>query len=119
MDIQTALCRISSNTVFATACMVLSALTPLAAFGDPAAAQTAPALISQVSLSDLNLATPAGIGAAQKRLKRKAEYLCRQLWDDDSTLRRTYEACVTETLANAVQQLKMPIFAAVPPKVEP
>jgi UrcA family protein len=110
MNAQKASRPATSNAVIAAVCMVLSALAPLVASADPPRARTS--LESQISLSDLDLATPEGVALAHKRLKRKAANLCRQLWDDDSSLRRTYEACVNETLANAMQQLNMSVLAA-------
>jgi UrcA family protein len=112
MNAQTTLRPAPSYAVIATACMVLSAVAPLVAFAEPPVARASSTLESRVALSDLDLTTPEGIALAHKRLERKAEYLCRQLWDDDSMLRRTYEACVNETLANALQQLNMSVLAA-------
>jgi UrcA family protein len=103
-------CRATSNAVIAAACVVLSAVAPRVAFANPPGAR--PSLESQVSLTDLDLATPEGVALAHKRLKRKAAYLCRQLWDDDSSLRRTYEACVIETLADAMQKLNISVLVA-------
>jgi UrcA family protein len=112
MNPQTILRPAPPYAVIATACLVLSAVAPLVAFGEPPVASATSTLESRVALSDLDLATPEGVTLAHKRLERKAEYLCRQFWDDDSMLRRTYEACVNETLANALQQLNMSVLAA-------
>jgi UrcA family protein len=84
----------------------------LVTVANPPVARTSSTLELRVSLSGFDLATPQGVALAHKRLERKAEYLCRQLWYDDSTLQRTYEACVNETLANALQQLNMSVLAA-------
>jgi UrcA family protein len=112
MNAHTTLRPTPSHALIATACMVLSALAPLVALAEPPVAPVSSTLESRVALSDLDLATPEGVALAHKRLERKAENLCRQLWDDDSMLRRTYEACVNETLANALQQLNMSVLAA-------
>jgi|SRR6516225_10265157 UrcA family protein len=104
--------RSSLRAVVATACIGLFAIAPLVAFADPPSAQTPHVLESNVSLSDLDLSTPEGVRAAHKRLKGKAEHLCRQLWDDVSaTFRWTYDACVKETFANAIRQLNAPALA--------
>jgi len=120
MNAQTRLLRPSARTLIAIPCIVLSGVASLIAFADPPA-QTPHTLESKVSLSDLDLATPEGVRVAHKRLKRKAEFLCRQLWDDDSAaFRWTYEACVRETLANAIQRLNVPaLVAADRPRAEP
>jgi len=113
MTSQTRLRRPLSSAFIATVCMALCAIAPLIAFADPPAAQTPRTVESKVSLSDLDLTTPEGVRVAHKRLERKAEFLCRQLWDDVSaSFRWTYEACVKETLANAIQGLDMPALMA-------
>jgi UrcA family protein len=71
-------------------------------------------LESKVSLADLDLSIPEGVRAAHKRLRGKAEFLCRQLEDSVTTsFRWMYAACVQQTLANAVQQLNAPALASV------
>src|SRR5579863_10002512 len=112
MNVQTTLRPAASNAVLAAACIILSVVAPLVAVADPTAERTGSTRESHVSLSDLDLATPEGVARAHKRLQRRAEYLCRQLWDDDSMLRRPYEACISRTLANAVQQLNTSVLAA-------
>ena len=113
MNAQTPLRRLPSKAVFNTACIALAAVAPLAAFADPPIARTSHILESKVSLSDLDLSTPEGVRAAHKRLRHKAEHLCHQLWDSTSTsFRWTYDACVKETLADAIQQLNAPALAA-------
>jgi UrcA family protein len=113
MNAQTTLRPARSYVLIAAACLVFSAIAPLVASAEPPATPATPTLEARVALSDLDLATPEGAALAHKRLERKAEYLCRQFWDDDSTLRRNYEACVNETLAIALQQLNtMSVLAA-------
>src|SRR5215831_2466235 len=105
--------RPSLRAVVATACTGLSAIAPLVAFADPPIARTPHILESNVSLSDLDLSTPEGVRAAHKRLRHKAEHLCHQLWDSTSaSFRWTYDACVKETLADAIQQFNAPALAA-------
>jgi UrcA family protein len=102
-----------SYVLIAAAWVVFSAMAPLVASAEPPATPATPTLEARVALSDLDLTTPEGVALAHKRLERKAEYLCRQFWDDDSTLRRNYETCVNETLAIALQQLNtMSVLAA-------
>ena len=106
MNVQTCLRRPSTRAVIATALVAFSAVTPSVASADPPAARTPHTLESTVSLSDLDLSTAQGVRAAHERLRAKAEYLCRQLWDDASaTYRWSYAACVKKTLADAVPLL--------------
>ena len=105
--------RPSLHAVVAAACIGLPAIAPLVAFADPPTAAPPRTLDSKVSLSDLDLSTPEGVRAAHKRLRHKAEHLCHQLWDSTSaSFRWTYDACVKETLADAIQQLNAPALAA-------
>ena len=112
--------RPSLRAVVATACTGLSAIAPLVACADPPNART-PALESKVSLSDLNLSTPEGVRAAHKRLRQKAEYLCRQLGDSvRTTYRWTHATCVQATLADAIQRLNVPALVATDrPQAQP
>ena len=113
MNAQTPLRRPSSKAVFTTACIALAAVAPLAAFVDPPTARTRHVLESKVSLCDLDLSTREGVRAAHKRLRHKAEHLCHQLGDSTrASFRWTYDACVKETLADAIQQLNAPALAA-------
>ena len=121
MNAQTPLRRLPSKAVVNTACIALAAVAPLAAFADPPIARTPHILESKVSLSDLNLSTPEGVRAAHKRLRQKAEYLCRQLGDSVSTTYRwTHAACVQATLAEAIQRLNVPALVATDrPQAQP
>jgi len=106
MNAQKGLRLPATNAVIATACIALGAIAPMATFADPPDGETPHTLESRVSLSDLDLSTPEGVRAAQNRLRKKAEYLCRQLWDDvTASYRWSYAACVKKTLASAIQQL--------------
>ena len=106
--------RRSSSAVIATACIAFSAVAPLAAFADPPSAPAPQTLESKVSLADLDLSTAKGVRAAHKRLRGKAEHLCRQLGDSvSSTFRWTYAACVRATLADAIHQLNAPAMAVL------
>jgi len=113
MNAQTQLRCPSSRAAIAATCLALSAIAPLAALADPPTAPPARTLESKVLLMDLDLSTAKGVRAAHKRLERKAEHLCHQLWDSTSaTFRWTYSACVKETLADAIQRLNVPAVAA-------
>ena len=113
MNIQSPPRRLSSKAGLTTACIALAAVAPVAVFADPPTAPTPHVLESKVSLSDLDLSTPEGVRAAHKRLRHKAEHLCHRLWDSTSaSFRWTYDACVKETLADAIQQLNAPALAA-------
>jgi len=97
------------GAALALACITLFATGPLTALADPPTVPAPLTLESRVSLADLDLSTPEGTRAAHKRLRKKAESLCRQLWDSTSaSFRWTYAACVTETFANTIQQLNAP-----------
>ena len=102
--------RACLSAVLAGVSVALSAALPVIARADPPPR----ALESKVSLADLDLSTAAGVRAAHRRVRAKAEHLCHQLWDDNSaTFRWTYAACVEDTVASALQQLKVPALAAV------
>jgi UrcA family protein len=109
------------NAVIATACIALGAIAPITTFADPPAGQTPHALESRVSLSDLDLSTPEGARAAQRRLRKKAESLCRQLWDGaTASYRWSYTSCVRKTLASAIQRLDVaPLVTADRPPPAP
>ena len=121
MNVQTRPGRPRMSAALAGAYITLFAVAPPAALADPATAPGPHTLEVKLSLADLDLATAEGVRAAHERLRAKAQYLCRQLWDDNSaSFRWTYAACVKETLANAVQQLNARRFAAVHrPRAEP
>ena len=106
--------RPSSSAVIATACIALSAVATLPALADPPTAPAPHSLQSKVAMADLDLSTAKGLRAAHKRLRAKAEHLCRQLGDSaSSTFRWTYAACVQESLADAVHQLNVPAVAVL------
>jgi len=112
MNTQTCLRRPSLAPVILTACFAFSVVAPLVTFADPAPPQIPHVLESSVSLSDLDLSTPEGVRAAHKRLRGKAEYLCRQLWDGvTTTYRWTYAECVKKTVADAIQRLDGPALS--------
>jgi UrcA family protein len=114
MNPQTRLGRPGLSAVLAGACVALLAVVPLAALADPPTALATHILESRVSVADLDLSTPEGARASHKRLRVKAESLCRQLWDSTSaSFRWTYAACVQATLAEAIQQLNAPALVAL------
>jgi UrcA family protein len=106
--------RPSSSAVIATACIALSAVAPVPAVAGPPTAPAPHTLESKVSLADLDLSTAEGVRAAHKRLRAKAEHLCRQLGDSaSSTFRWTYASCVQKSLADAIHQLNAPAVAVL------
>ena len=121
MNAQTPLRHPSSKAVFTTACIALTAVAPLAAFADPPTAAPPRTLESKVSVSDLDLSMSEGVRAAHKRLRQKAEYLCRQLGDSvRTTYRWTHAACVQATLADAIERLNVPALVATDrPQAQP
>lgn len=72
-----------------------------AAAGEPA---TMPAVsrVWDVSLTDLNLSTPAGVKAARERLRAMAQRVCTQHADGPMP---NFAACVESTLAGALRQV--------------
>jgi len=62
-----------------------------------------------VVLADLDLSKSAGIAEARKRLTIMSERLCRKFQDDRKVDDwETYVACVHDTLANALEQIRLP-----------
>jgi UrcA family protein len=78
------------------------------------AAAKAESVAATVSLVDLDVSTPEGARAANARLAKVAQRLCRKLGDNrrvsDSA---TYADCYRETLANAIRQLNAPVLAGL------
>jgi len=79
------------------------------------AAANAESVAATVSLADLDVSTPEGVQAANARLAKAAQRLCRKLGDSrrvsDSA---TYADCYRETLANALRQVNVPVVAGLP-----
>jgi UrcA family protein len=121
MDTETYLPRCYFNRHTAIRVAALAALCALAsvASAEPPAAPAAETRVAKVSLAGLDLSTPAGARAARTRLKKMAQRLCRQFGDDlRASNRVTMNACVRETLADAVRQMNSPVVAASPRLVE-
>jgi UrcA family protein len=96
------------------AMIVLFGLAPAAAFADPPAAPVVATRSAKVSLADLDLSTPAGARVAYERIRRLAERLCDDREDPWSRYHAaTYNACVRETVADAVRQIQTPALAAL------
>jgi UrcA family protein len=78
----------------------------------PRATAKPESVAATVSLVDLDVSTPEGARAANARLAKVAQRLCRKLGDSrrvsDSA---TYADCYRETLANAIRQLNAPMLA--------
>jgi UrcA family protein len=110
MNTETQLPRHSPRSAIRAAVLVaLFALAPAAAFADLPAAPAA-TRVAKVSLVGLDLSTAEGARAAYERLKTVAERLCFLVGDDP--YREVYDACVRETLANAVRRMNTPALAA-------
>jgi UrcA family protein len=98
----------------AIAMVVLFGLAPTAAFADPPAASVAVTRSAKVSLPDLDLSTPAGARVAYERIKTVAERLCHDPKDTYSRYHAAgFNACVLETVADAVRQIQAPAVAAL------
>jgi UrcA family protein len=117
MTTQTRLPRrsFSPDTWFGAIVMaVLFGLTPAAAFADPPPAPVAATRSAKVSLADLDLSTPAGARVAYERIKTVAERLCHDPTDTYSRYHAAaFNACVLETVADAVRQTQAPAVAAL------
>ena len=101
-------------TVVKAALVALCAIAPVAVMADPQAAVKPVTSTAQVSLADLDLATPQGLRAARERLHQTARRLCSQVADSqDLSHQSNFVACVDVTLANAMQKLSDPALAAV------
>jgi UrcA family protein len=91
----------------------LLAIAPLPGHADTPPVPPNDIRTAKVSLAGLDLTTADGVNAAYERLSIVAQRLCLQLGDDRKiSYRETYEACVTETLADAVRRINLPVLAA-------
>jgi UrcA family protein len=96
------------------AMVVLFGLAPAAALADPPTAPVAATRSAKVSLADLDLSTPAGARVAYERIRRLAARLCDDRGDPWNRYHAaTYNACVLETVADAVRQVQAPALAAL------
>jgi UrcA family protein len=108
----TALLAIAPVTMVA-GLIALVAIAPVRVMAD-----TPPVLETRavkVSLADLDLSTPEGLGAARDRLHQTARRLCSQLEDMRSIAHQpTFVKCVDESLADALRQITGPLLVSVP-----
>jgi len=115
----TQLPRRSSAGTRAVAIVALASLAPVvAAYAGPPAVSPAvtPAVTqsAKVSLADLDLTTPAGARIAYERIERVAKRLCDDREDAWSRYHASsYNACVRETVADAVRQIHAPALVAL------
>jgi UrcA family protein len=97
-------------SIRSAALITLAVLTSAFALADKAPVTR----VAKVSLTDLDLSTPAGARAAYERIKTIAKTLCFQLSDsrkiDDQAL---YNACFIETVADTVRRIHAPAVAAL------
>jgi UrcA family protein len=115
MSIKTRLCHWSFDRKSLVPAAALAAVLACGAdsvLADaPRATAKAESVAATVSLVDLDVSTPEGARAANARLAKVAQRLCRKLGDNrrvaDSA---TYADCYRETLAKAIRQLKTPIL---------
>jgi UrcA family protein len=111
MHTETQLPRRSISLQTSIRAVVIAALFALASAVTVADQPPAPATrVAKVSLAGLDLSTPEGKRAAYERIRSVVERLCFQLWDDPH--REIYDACVHETLGNAVRRMNAPVLAA-------
>jgi UrcA family protein len=83
------------------------AMIPFAALADQRGATVPAPGVAEVSLADLNLATPDGIHRARDRLYTEARRLCAEP-AGERLLEPSFTACVDSTMANALRQTKGP-----------
>jgi UrcA family protein len=123
MNTETQLARRSNNAIASIRTSALIALFALASAVALADQQPVPATrVAKVSLVGLDISTPEGARAAYERIRTVAERLCFLVEEDP--YREIFEACVHETLANAVRRIHTPALAAAQeshqhPKSEP
>jgi UrcA family protein len=83
------------------------------AYADPPAMRVA-TRNAKVPLADLDLTTPAGARVAYERIRRVAERLCHDPEDPWSRYHAAiYNACVRETVVDALHQIQAPAIAAL------
>jgi UrcA family protein len=105
---------VSDILIGTIAALLLLGLAPAAAVADPPTAPVAATRSAKVWLGDLDFSTPAGARVAYERVKRVAEHLCHDPEDPWSRYHAaTYNACVRETVAGALQQIQAPAIAAL------
>jgi UrcA family protein len=112
MNTETQLTRrsISRSTSIRATLVAMLALVSAGALADQPQAPAA-RLAAKISLADLDLSTPDGARAAYERIRTVAKHLCFELWDNPYW--QTYDACVHESLTNAVRRMNTPALAAV------
>ena len=77
-------------------------IMPVSAIADENIATSSDSRVADVSLSDLDLSTPAGMRAARDRLHTMAQRVCA---NRGSSSQPTFAACVDSTAANALRQI--------------
>jgi UrcA family protein len=106
--------RSSAGTSTVVIVALLSLASAVAAYADPPAVSPAVTQSAKVSLADLDLTRPAGARIAYERIKRVAERLCDDREDAWSRYHAaSYDACVRETVADAVRQIHAPALVAL------
>jgi UrcA family protein len=109
-----ALLAITPVTVVA-GLMALVAIAPVRVVADTPPAPALETRAVKVSLADLDLSTPEGLGAARDRLHQTARRLCSQLEDMRSIAHQpAFIKCVDESLADALRQITAPLLVSVP-----
>ncbi len=93
----------------------ISALASFTAGADPRTPSQAPITEGRLSLRDLDLSTPAGVAAAEKRLAAMALRLCGRFSDkrriDDH---ENAQDCYRETMARSVNHLNALLRSRTP-----
>lgn len=86
--------------------LALCGIVPAGTIADQRTATTATNPVADVSLSDLNLSTAAGMRRARDRLHIMAEHLCAERSNGrEPSLQPPFGACVDSTVANALRHI--------------
>jgi UrcA family protein len=86
--------------------IALVAIAPVAAIADQHAATAPGTRVADVSLADLDLSTPEGMGAARERLHTMAERVCAEPTDSRGlSSQPNFVACVDSTQTSALKQI--------------
>jgi UrcA family protein len=109
--IQSKISSVASLTLLAVAAVLISGCTDALA-QERAAPSPSVERSAKVRISDLNLATTAGVKAAEQRIQQAARKLCDQLTEElDVGRHEHYVECIDRTTIAAMRQLNVPSLA--------
>jgi UrcA family protein len=100
--------------------VMLAAVTGTVLADPPPAVAKTESVAATVSLADLDVSTPQGARAATARLAKVVQRLCRKLGDTRRVSNwATYADCYSETLADALRRLHVPVLASAASPIPP